>query len=261
MDTSALNPSGTTADIIMPLPDYDFDPTEAAIPWKVLTERGWKVAFSTEHGNIAQGEPLRLKGPLPGLLSASLQARAAYSELSGDAAFRHPIPYSGIDPDRYQAILLPGGDTSRMRQYLENNMLQSKVLQFWQRGKLLGAICHGPLVLARTIDPSTGCSVLYGHRVTALPRWLDRTAYRLARLLGRDYLMYPRCVEEEVRASLERPEDFSRGPSILAPYAVSDGNLVTARWYGDAELFSKRFAQALEQRMPAATGAIETEIP
>ena len=248
---SGINRASLTPNILMPLPDYDFDPTEAAIPWKALAARGWQVLFSTEHGKVAQGEALRLKGPLPGLLSASMEARAAYRELSQDRAFQHPIPYADLNPEEYQAILLPGGDTSRMRQYLENAVLQDIVLQFWQLGKLIGAICHGPLVLARTINPRTGCSVLYGHKVTALPRWLDYTGYRLARLLGRDYLLYPRCVEEEVRASLERPEHFLHGPSIMTPYAVTDGNLVTARWYVDAELFAWRFAEVLEQRMRA----------
>jgi putative intracellular protease/amidase len=136
-----------------------------------------------------------------------------------------------------------------MRQYLENPVLQSKVLQFWQQGKLIGAICHGVLVLARTIDPQTGRSVLYGHKVTAVPKSLDRTAYLLDNwLVKRGYLIYPRCVAEEVRACLERPEDFSSGSSILVPYVVSDGDLITSRWYMDAELFSERFADALSGR-------------
>jgi len=249
-DATGTNAGRLAPNILMPLPDQDFDPTEAAIPWQACISRGWKVAFSTEHGDVAQGELLRLKGPLPGLLSASLKARAAYPEMTQDLAYQHPVPYAEIDPDRYQAILLPGGDTPPMRQYLESELLQRKVLQFWQRGKLIGAICHGMLVLARTIDPQTGRSVLYGHKVTALPKSLDRTGALLdSWLVKRGYLMYPRCVAEEVRACLEHPEDFSNGPGILVPYAVSDGNLITSRWYYDAELFAERFAEALEQRM------------
>ena len=236
--------------IVMPLPDHDFDPTEAAIPWQVCTSRGYRVAFSTEHGKVAQGDLLKLKGPLPGLLTAGKQARAAYQQMSQEPAYQHPIPYAEIDPDGYQAILLPGGDTPRMRQYLENPVLQGKVLQFWQRGKLIGAICHGVLVLARTIDPQTGRSILYGHKVTAVPRSLDRTGYLLdSWLIRRGYLTDPHCVSEEVRACLEQPEDLSFGSSILVPYVVADGSLVTSRWYMDAGLFAQRFAELLEQRI------------
>jgi putative intracellular protease/amidase len=166
--------------------------------------------------------------------------------MTQDPAFQHPIPYAEIDPDRYLALLLSGGDGLRMRQYLDSTVLQGKVLQFWQQGKLIGAICHGVLVLARTIDPGTGRSVLYGRKVTAPPRSLDRAGYLLDSWLVRHgYIMYSSCVADEVRACLERPEDFSTG-SLLAPYAVTDGNLVTARWYMDAELFAERFVDALQ---------------
>ena len=256
---TGMNPGRVTPSILMPLPDQDFDPTESAIPWEACTSRGWRVAISTEHGHVAQGDPLKLKGPLPGLLSAGAKAQAAYRQMTQDPAYQHPIPYAEIDPDQNQAILLPGGDTQRMRQYLESPVLRSKVLQFWQQGKLIGAICHGVLVLARTIDPQTGRSVLYGHKVTALPRSLDRTGYLLdAWLIRRGYLMYPRCVAEEVRACLERPEDLSNGPSILVPYVVSDGNFVTSRWYMDAELFSERFSDELQQRLRAESGTRRT---
>ncbi len=254
---TAARVAGLIPNILMPLPDQDFDPTEAAIPWKACASRGWRVAFSTEHGSVAQGELTRLKGPLPGLLSPSAQTRAAYLEMTQDLAYQHPIPYGDIDPDQYQAILLPGGDAPPMRQYLESQELRNKVLQFWQRGKLIGAICHGMLVAARTVDPQTGRSILYGHKVTALPKQLDLTAHRLAPLLlKREYIMYPSCVAEEVRACLERPEDFSTGPGLLTPYAVSDGNLITARWYLDAELFAEHFAEALEQYVRAESKAI-----
>ncbi len=249
-NTPGMNPAKVAPDILMPLPDQDFDPTEAGIPWQVCVSRRWSVGFSTEHGKVAQGDLDKLKGPLPGLLSASEKARAAFREMTQDAVYQHPIPYAEINPDRYQALLLPGGDTPRMRQYLENAVLQRKVLSFWQQGKLIGAICHGVLVLARTINPQTECSILYGRKVTAVPRSLDRIGSLLAsRLPKRSYLLYPRCVAEEVRACLEYPEDFSIGPSILKPYVVSDGSLITARWYLDAELFAERFADAFEQRV------------
>ena len=78
--------------------------------------------------------------------------------------------------------------------------------------------------------------------------------YKLdAWLLKRGYIMYSDCVADEVRACLERPEDFSTGPGILTPYVVSDGSLITSRWYLDADLFAQRFAEALEQRMVAGT--------
>ena len=131
-------PATRTLAILMPLPDHDFDPTEAAIPWKACSLQGWKIAISTETGNIPEGDLHRLEGPLPGLLSASQNARLAYREMTQDPAYRQPIPYEGIDPSQYEALLLPGGDGLRVRQYLDNSLLRSKVLQFYEQHKLIG---------------------------------------------------------------------------------------------------------------------------
>lgn len=49
--------------ILMPLPDRDFDPAEAAIPWKTCTSHRFGVAFSTENGSVAEGDLCRLEGP------------------------------------------------------------------------------------------------------------------------------------------------------------------------------------------------------
>jgi putative intracellular protease/amidase len=244
---------GATRPILMPLPDRDFDPTEAAIPWKTCTSHGFRVEFSTENGCVAEGDRRRLEGPLPGLLSASQRAQAAYREMIEDPAYLHPIPYELIDVSRYQGLLLPGGDALGVRQYLDSALLRSKVLQFWQENKLIGAICHGVLVLARTIDDRTGRSVVYGHKVTALPKTLDRFAYLADRwLVKHGYVMYERCVAEEVRAYVQHPQDLTYGPSMFKPYVVSDGRLITSRTYLDAELFAQSFVEALGEGAAAA---------
>lgn len=36
------------ARVVVPLPDRDFDTTESAVPWKLLTEKGHDVVFATE---------------------------------------------------------------------------------------------------------------------------------------------------------------------------------------------------------------------
>jgi putative intracellular protease/amidase len=246
LNTPGMKREALPRTILMPLPDRDFDPTEVSIPWKVLTSRGWNVEFSTEQGNIAQADHNLLRGPILGPLGAGGKARAAYRQMVQNPSYRQPIPYIEIDPDRYQAILLPGGHSAGMRHYVESKVLQEKVLHFWQQGKLIAAICHGILLLSRTIDPRTGRSILFGHKITALPKSIDRLAYLLnTRLMRRPYLMYSCSVEEEVRACLEFPEDFCIGPGLLDPYVVCDGNLITARYPVDAELFSERIGWGL----------------
>ena len=121
----------------------------------------------------------------------------------------------------------------------------------------MGAICHGVIVLARTIDPATGRSVIAESRTTCLPKYMERTAYlATAWRLGRYYRTYPTYVEDEVKAALRTPGQFERGPRELsrrgtadddgAAFVVEDGRYVSARWPGDAYLFAKRFAALLD---------------
>jgi hypothetical protein len=34
------------------LPDYGFDPTEAAVPFELFLDKGWELAVATEHGKL-----------------------------------------------------------------------------------------------------------------------------------------------------------------------------------------------------------------
>lgn len=236
--------------ILIPLPDHDFDPTESATPWKMCTERGWKVHFATEHGNVPAADHRLLKGPLLGPLGAGPKALKAYRQMTQDPAYQHPIPYADIQPAQYVGLILPGGHAPGMKQYLESRVLQEKVLQFWKQGAVIGAICHGVLVAARTIDPETGRSILYGSKVTALTRDLEMAGFALTFwLLGRRYRTYPCYVADEVRGVLERPQDFQVGRSMLVPFAYRDGRLVTARWPLDATLFTRLFIQNIDEQL------------
>ena len=240
----------------MPLPDRDFDTTEVAVPWKLLTERGHDVVFATETGgNAPQCDPRLITGVLFGRLGAEPEPIAFYRELERDDRFRAPINWHGLDATAFDGLLLPGGHAPGMRQYLGSAELQDAIGAFWATGKPVGAICHGVLVLARSNDPRTGASVLANTRTTCLPKYMERGGYfATAWRLGRYYRTYPEYVQDEVTAALRSPTQFIRGPRTLrrgtrtddAPaFVVEDGNYVSARWPGDSYLFAERFAALL----------------
>jgi putative intracellular protease/amidase len=246
------------ARVLMPLPDRDFDPTEAAVPWRMLTRAGHDVVFATERGAVAACDPLLVKGVLFGELGAKPEPKGFYGEMVASKELRQPITWSSIDPSAYDALVLAGGHAQGMKQYLASELLHDKVASFASSGKPMGAICHGVLVLARAKDAKTGKSVLHGRRTTCLPKYMERVAYYLtAWKLGRYYRTYDAYVEDEVRASLEHPSHYERGPVTLTKhgveesdkgaFVVEDGNYVSARWPGDAFLFAKK----LLARLPA----------
>jgi putative intracellular protease/amidase len=245
--------------ILMPVPDRDFDVTEVAVPWRLLTDAGHEVVFATEHGGRPpEADPRLLTGVLFGQLGADPEPRHFYRQLTGAAEYSSPLAWREIVPTDYDGLLLPGGHAPGMRQYIEGAALRDKVAAYWGLGRPVGAICHGVVVLARTPDPATGRSVIAARRTTCLPKYMERGAYYLtAWRLGRYYRTYPAYVQDEVRAALDDPARFERGPVSLArgtasedgpAFVVRDGNYLSARWPGDAYLFARRFDAMLAER-------------
>jgi putative intracellular protease/amidase len=241
--------------VIVPLPDRDFDVTEVAVPWRLLTDAGCEVVFATETGATPAADPLLLTGVVLGQLGAEPEPKRFYAEMISTPAFREPIAFADLAPSDFDGLLLPGGHAKGMRQYLASSRLQAKVAAYWALDRPVAAICHGVLVLARTIDPSTGRSVIADARTTCLPKYLERTAFwSTAWRRGRYYRTYPAYVEDEVRAALTDPAtQFQRGPRVMsrrdtadndsAAFLVEDGRYLSARWPGDAYAFGKRFTE------------------
>jgi putative intracellular protease/amidase len=281
------------AAVLIPIPERDFDPTEVAVSWKVLSDLGHQVRFATPNGTAAEADDLMVTGRgldpwgfIPGLshlvgigrvLRADAVGRAAYGELLRAPAFSNPIAWAEVDSD-FDGLLLPGGHRARgMRPYLESRVLQDVVVGAFGDHKPVAAICHGVLLAARSIDPATGRSVLYGRKTTALTWALEHRAWSVARFTRfwdagyyRTYHEEPgqpvgyMSVQQEVTRALARPADFldvvpgtpdatrksgGRARDTIGDerpaFVVTDGSYLSARWPGDVHTFAKQFASML----------------
>lgn len=246
------------ANLLIPLPLRDFDPTEAAIPWQELSQRGHKVYFATPDGSMAEADSRMTLGTGLGLwkplLRADANGRAAYCAMIQDPAFKQPWDYQRATSETIDGLILPGGHAPGMRPYLESTHVQAMVTQAFERDIPVGAICHGVVVAARSTR-ADGRSVLYGRRTTALTRSLELTGWALTMAwLGSYYRTYPQTVQGEVTAALAEPADFDSGPPallrdnprrLLRGFTVRDGNYLSARWPGDAHRFAQQFASML----------------
>jgi putative intracellular protease/amidase len=224
--------------------------------------------------------PLLRNFPLIGLLMrANRDARKNYAEMIADPGYATPLRWDAVDPAAFDGLLLPGGHRARgMREFLESEILQRLVVDFFDKEKPVAAICHGVLLAARSISKRTGHSVLWGYQTTALTWAFENSAWSVARFTRfwdpnyyRTYLEQggqPKgfmSVQQEVTRALARPEDFRDVPkddphhrrktSGLArdttadetpAFVVRDRNYVSARWPGDAHTFAKTFAGILK---------------
>jgi putative intracellular protease/amidase len=280
--------------VLIPIPDRDFDPTEVAISWQVLRANGHRVVFATESGTPGAADDIMVTGrgldfwsalPVLGaitvvgrMLRANKDARRAYQEMLQSQEYQHPSSWTETTLDGIDGLLLPGGHRARgMRPYIDSDTLHRVVVDAFARGVIVAAICHGVLLAARSVDPATGHSMLYGRRTTALTWALERTAWRLGRITrfwDRDYYRtYSEqpgqpagymSVQSEVTRALKNRTDFcdvERGsPHWRAKtsgiardtatdsrraFVVDDGAYVSARWPGDAHTFANVLSQKL----------------
>ncbi len=237
----------------------DFDPTEVAVPWKILHGAGVDVRFATDTGLAGYADKRMLDGNkfylLKSILIAQKSAREAYSEMRQDPAFKSPIRYDEIKVEDYDGLLLPGGHSKGVIPYLESRDLQSVIVDFFAQNLPVGAICHGVVAACRAIDPATGKSVLYGRKTTALLKRQEWLVYNLTRYnLGNYYRTYPVTVEDEVTATLQSSADFVHGPlpilrdspkHMSRGFTVRDGNYLSARWPGDIYSFASEYLEML----------------
>lgn len=289
--------------LIIPIPQHDFDPTEVALTWQILQQAGHSIDFATPDGQRGHADVRMLSGIgldpwgwIPGLkqlrlfgllLRADRFGRSAYRALEHDARFLQPKRYEQLRVADYDALVLGGGHAKGMRPYLESEILQRFVADFFDSSgagsphKPVAAVCHGVVLAARSISSKTGRSALYGKKTTALTWNLERSAWNLSRYLIRFwdphyYRTYVeedqepsgyRSVEQEVKRALAQDSDFVDVPTDAphhflktsglvrdrlhnpsAAWVVRDGNYLSARWPGDVHSFAQQFAQMLAQQ-------------
>jgi putative intracellular protease/amidase len=234
--------------VVIPLPDKDFDTTEVTVPWKLFKNQGYEVVFATQNAAIAQTDPLLLTGVIFGQLGAKKEVVKWYKELENSQEFLNPITYKDINIADFDMLHLPGGHAKGVKQYLEDKTLQEKVVLFFKANKIIGSVCHGGLVLARSIDSDTGKSIIYSKKVTALTKILERTAYYITSWkLGDYYRTYDKYTQDEMMENLKDKHQFIKG-NPMKPMIVEDGNLVTARWPEDVKLYTETLIKKLEKK-------------
>jgi len=239
--------------VLIAIANRGFDPTEVAVPWRIFTAAGLTVTFATGDGCAGVCDTLTLMGPpiFARLLAAQADGVRSYHMMEASPEFQAPISYEDIVVEDYDAFILPGGHAPETRQFLESVPLQQHAISFLDSGRIVGAICHGPLVLARA-KRADGSSPLAGRRMTALTWTMEMSAWAMtAWRLGTHYRTYPTPVQTEVVTALGQQGRFETGPifpSYSSPFVVNDSNLISARWPGDAASWAEALVEAIKAR-------------
>jgi protease I len=156
-----------------------FEDSELTVPVERLREAGMQVDIGSF-----------VVGPIRGKHGETVRANRALSQ---------------IWPEDYDALLLPGGKAPEVLR--QEPQVLAAVRQFFEAGKPVAAICHGPQILI-------SAGVMAGRTATAY-----------------------RAVASELKAA---------GAHYRDAEVVVDGNLVTSRTPADLGAFTREFLKQLE---------------
>ncbi len=114
-----------------------FDLTEAATPYRVLTEAGYSVDFATPGGKSAPVDPNSLDR------EDDTDGQQFMADESIQKSLDQPLRPEALEGQQYDAIFFPGGHGT-MWDFPDNEELQRLARECYEAGGVIASICHGP---------------------------------------------------------------------------------------------------------------------
>src|SRR5215469_4787163 len=136
--------------------------TEALHPFEVLTAAGFAVELASETGTFGLDD-VSLTAPfLSGSDKAVLNNPKHPFNVQLDSSLRKA---SDLKQEEYGLFFASAGH-SALYDYPTAKGLQAVAAAIWDRGGVVGTVCHGPAILPGVIDSKTGKSIIHGKTVT-----------------------------------------------------------------------------------------------
>ncbi|WP_028280468.1 type 1 glutamine amidotransferase domain-containing protein [Arthrobacter sp. H5] len=133
-----------------------YNVAEAAHPWKVFKDSGHFVDFASIDGGAPPQDEVDKSDPIQVAFTEDETTRAG---------LYNTARVEVVDPEQYDAVYLVGGHGT-MWDFPESAGLQKLVASVYNRGGVVGAVCHGPAGLIN-VELDNGFRLVEGRRVAA----------------------------------------------------------------------------------------------
>lgn len=197
---------------------------EIAHPYEVFRRAGYDVDLVSTRGG---------KVPLDGLDQKDASVSAFLDDPQVQGALRESPASTSVDPSRYDAIFFAGGHGA-MWDFPGAKAFADAATQIYERGGIVGAVCHGPAVLV-SVRLSSGVLLVAGKRVSAFTNDEER-AVKLDRVVP--FLLQSRL--QELGAIHEAAPNWQEK-------VVTDDRLVTGQNPASAAGVAKAMVQLLSR--------------
>jgi len=214
---------------------YETDPShptglwlsELTHAWDVFEQHGFEQTIVSPAGGRSPLEPRSLKFP-----NYDRSARSWHDDPARMALLDDTAAPEQVDSADYDAIYFTGGH-GVMFDFPGSTGLQRITREIFERGGVVGAVCHGYCGLLET-RLSDGSHLVAGRDLTGFS-WREEV---LARVDG----LVPYDVEEQMK---ERGARYSKALLPFVSNAVVDGRLVTGQNPGSAKETAAKVASLL----------------
>lgn len=187
-------------------PGFEYD--EFAQAWLVFRSSGFAVEVASPAGGAVEADAYEADKPYNARVLADPAARAALAATRATAS---------VQAGEHDAIYLLGGGGA-MFDLAADPALKALLASAWEKGAVIGGVCHGPAVLA-DVRLAGGRFLVEGRRVTGF------TNAEEAAFGERWSKSYGRLLEDGLKGAGAR---FEQGP-VMLPHVVADGRLVTGQ--------------------------------
>jgi putative intracellular protease/amidase len=183
---------------------------ELAAPYWILSDAGWQIELASIKGGKPPADPSSAEGDAVTDEVRRLLADEAVMNKLENTTKVEDVEVSGCD-----IVFLPGGHGT-MWDLPNSKALGDLLGRAFDKGAVVGAVCHGPagLLSARL---ASGDPLVHGRRVAGFTN-SEEDAVGLSDVV-------PFMLEDQLKA---QGGHHQKGPD-WQPFAVADGNLVTGQ--------------------------------
>lgn len=200
--------------------------SELTHPYHALTEQGYAVTIFSPEGGRCEGDAFSDPRHPSGYSATDLVSLGFLHTPALAALVEDTQPVAELRVDDFDALIVAGGQAP-MFTFADATELQRRFVEFFERGKVTAALCHGVAIL-RYATLADGTPLVRGRTVTGFANveedFADAAVWEMGALPHGTPLM-PWRIEDELRALGANYVQAGRWRS----FAIRDGNLITGQ--------------------------------
>lgn len=197
--------------------------TEVAHPYELFKKEGYDIDVYSVKGGDAPIDMVELEDPV----------NIEFLKGDGPEKMKNSAPIEEVSVDQYDAVFVPGG-LGPVVDMPENQTVQKILAAMYDKGKVVSAVCHGPVSLIN-VKLKDGSYLVDGKKLTGFS-------------ITEEFDYAREDVSFELEDALrKRGADYSC-ITPWQPYSITDGRLVTGQNPASATGVAQRVITILDNK-------------